>query len=84
MPTSNPIWIRNDFMNHLETGLWKEHKAEAKTEAASARSQHLPPCAECVTKTRPLLKKDTVHQITRAKGSTLQTTGLKEGESINT
>ena len=34
MPTSNPMWIRNDFMNHLETGLWKEHEAEAKTEAA--------------------------------------------------
>ena len=53
VPTSNPMWIRNDFMNHLETGLWKEHKAEAKTEAASARSQHLPPCTECATQDTP-------------------------------
>lgn len=35
--------VCNNFTDHLEIGLWKEHEAEAKTKVASARGCHSPP-----------------------------------------
>lgn len=70
MPTGDPMEICNNFLNNLETGLWKEHQAEAKIEVASSGSQHSPYHARSLNvlpkKTCQLLKNDTVHQITGA------------------